>query len=478
MNPENQSDSLPSLTPRVAPWMKKAAGKTPLLNALFNQYGSPINLLHTGPFAQNVQAYRKVFTKHQLAHRVFFARKANKCRAFVIKARQLGCGVDTASYRELNQCLEAECDPEKLVLSAGMKNERVVRLALSNDVLIILDNRDECRLVNKMAGKLNKQARVGVRLSGFRVGDRKLYSRFGFDIQGATEFISCCLGEDKRFPHLLFEGFHFHLDGYSTGQRAKATLQVLDQVEALQQRGITTSFIDIGGGLLTNYLSDKTEWTTFWSELKKALQGQRSPITFQNDGLGYAVVNGKLTGTPQVYPYYNETPKEQFLDQVLSYTDTKNQSVASLLRKYDIEVRIEPGRSLLDQTGLTLATVGYRKQDQRGHWLVGLQMNRSQLYSSSADFLVDPLYIPMMDKNTGDPTAVYFTGSYCLEQDIILKRRIMLPQIPAIGDIIAFPNTAGYMMHFYETQSHLFDFSTNLVAKPQSSREFVRDKDW
>ena len=60
-------------------------------------------------------------------------------------------------------------------------------------------------------------------------------------------------------------------------------------------------------------------------------------------------------------------------------------------------------------------------------------------------------------------TPVFFTGGYCLEQDIILKRTIVLPCLPEIGDIVCFVNTAGYMMHFCETRSHLFEFATNVV---------------
>tara|TARA_R110000868_G_scaffold238842_3_gene493357 strand:- start:3291 stop:3593 length:303 start_codon:yes stop_codon:yes gene_type:complete len=37
-----------------------------------------------------------------------------------------------------------------------------------------------------------------------------------------------------------------------------------------------------------------------------------------------------------------------------------------------------------------------------------------------------------------------------------------LDQIGAIDDFVAFVNTAGYMMHFFETEAHLFELSQNL----------------
>ena len=57
---------------------------------------------------------------------------------------------------------------------------------------------------------------------------------------------------------------------------------------------------------------------------------------------------------------------------------------------------------------------------------------------------------------------VFFTGAYCLERDVLLKRKISLPQLPAIGDFVAIVNSAGYMMHFFETEAHLLELSQNL----------------
>lgn len=468
----------PPLTPITSPWMHEVVKDHSLLSDLFEQYGcSPINLHHLQPFADNYKAYETVLEKHDLQHTIFFARKANRCKDFAREAARLGFGVDTASYRELKQCLDLGCNADKLICTAAVKTERLVQLALNNDVLMVLDNADECRLVNRLASQLGKKPKVGIRISGFNYKGDKLYSRFGFDIADVVSFIRQCLGVEKEFNKLRFDGFHFHLDGYSVKQRGAALLQTIELTDQLQQLDISTSFIDIGGGFLTNYLSDKAEWESFWDVLKKAIQGKRAPLTFRNNGLGYKMINGQLHGSPDVYPYYNETPKEQFLDNVLSFQHKNGETAACLLHKRDIEIRMEPGRSLLAQTGMTIARVAHRKRDARGNWLVGLEMNRSQLSSSSADFLLDPLFIPLQSSGTKkELTPVYFTGAFCLEQDIILKRKIVLPHLPEIGDVTAFPNTAGYMMHFYETESHLLEKTTNLVTHSKLPFSFIPDE--
>jgi diaminopimelate decarboxylase len=129
---------------------------------------------------------------------------------------------------------------------------------------------------------------------------------------------------------------------------------------------------------------------------------------------------------------------------------------------------------------MTIARVVYRKYDSRGDLLIGLEMNRTQLFSSSADFLLDPslLYQQAPDHHDREVSA-YFVGASCLEQDVILKRKIRLEKVPDIGDLVCFPNTAGYLMHFYETETHLFELAKNLILEYQQDGglSFREDED-
>lgn len=473
-NADHSDDNLyPPLTPLLTPWMRKlTAGATPWA-ALFAQYGSPLNIHHMGPFGDNYREFREVLRHHRLRHQIFFARKANKCQAFVREADRLGFGVDTASYRELHECLAVGCDPAHLVLTAAIKEERLVRLAVEHGVPIMVDNLDECHLINRIAVELDKSANIGVRVSGFVFEGEELYSRFGVALEQVVSLVVERMGQGNEFSYLNVCGLHFHLNGYSRQQRGAALLQTIHCADQLREAGINVDFIDIGGGFLVRYLAHRHEWETFMTALRQAVLGERPPLTFQNNPLGLSLVDGKLHGEPTVYPYYNETPRAIFLEEILSYTDTSGATVAELLRDRDIELRMEPGRSLLDQCGVTAARVAFRKWDNNGELLVGLEMNRTQMFSSSADFLLDPIVIPTMPasaENT-NATSAYFVGAYCLEQDLLLKRKIALERVPEIGDVVCFPNTAGYMMHFFESEAHLFELATNLVAEPLQEQQ-------
>lgn len=463
-------DHPPKLTPCLHPWVRSLLKDATMHRHLASNFGSPLNLHHTDPFIENYRAYAELIESFSLSHQIFYARKANKCQAFVKAAKSHGFGVDTASFEELNQCISMGFDPARLVLTAAIKTKEMLTLAIKNEVLIVVDNHDEIDAIKALAANANTIAQVAVRVSGFVLGDKKLYSRFGFDISTVENVVKEHI---YIAEHIAYQGLHFHLNGYAIDERVAAFDQLFAVVDRFNKLGIETKFIDMGGGFLTNYLESEEEWIAFQDELKLALEGVRPPITFQNNGLGYYWKNDQIQGELQTYPYYNPTPKEQTLKQILE-SNTFHGTVAQGLRDRNIALRLEPGRSLVNQAGITLAKVVFRKKDANDQLLIGLEMNKTQLFSSSADFLLDPILIPISDHlptNEDETVNAYLVGAYCLETDVLLKRKITFPHVPQIGDFICFPNTAGYMMHFYESQSHLFELAENLILKPSSSEQ-------
>jgi len=452
------------LTPITSSWMHKTMDNREQINKLMETYGSPINLHYLPSFTKNIKDFQDVFKKHKINGQIYFARKANKSKSLVKEALSCGIGVDTASYQELHEALALGGNAENLVLTAAIKTRPLMELAVKHNIAIIIDNYDELELVQKVAEELNCVANIGIRLSGFTVNDQKLYSRFGFDIDIEKNKLVEWIGDRSKSNNVLFTGVHFHLDGYSIEQRAEAILQTLDVIEEFEIAAAKISFLDIGGGILMNYLESKTEWEQFQDRLQRAVLEKDAPITFKNNGLGFEKNSqgDGISGELKTYPYFNQIYGPAFLEQILTYKRPGDKPVLEYVRDKNIQLRIEPGRSLLNQVGLTIAKVVHRKKDSENNWLVGLDMNMSQLKSSSADFLLDPYVVYANPVKNAEITELYFTGAYCLEQDVILKRKLYFPKLPEIGDFVVFVNTGGYMMHFYETEAHLFNLSKNL----------------
>ncbi|RAV29244.1 type III PLP-dependent enzyme domain-containing protein [Sinomicrobium soli] len=455
-------DYLPELTPVVHPWVHELLRQEERMETALSLHGSPVNIHCTVPFRENIGKFRSVFDNLGLEYTLFFARKANKCLVYPEVALGEGEGVDTASYTELRECLEQGADPRKLVVTAAVKNKALVKLAVTHGVPLVIDNEDECRLIQSVCEEAGCTVPVQLRASHFRYEGEVLYSRFGFPVGEIPGWAGRNLGHDGTYHLLKYRGLHFHLSGYSTGQRAEALWQCLEAVRLLKEKGFATESIDMGGGILVNYLEQQTQWRDFFRELEKSVRGDRSPITIHNDGLGLQLYRGEVIGSPQVYPYFNREHGAEFLRTVLDSTNEKGERLCEVLRSQGIRVHLEPGRSLLDQCGITLAKVCFTKKDSAGNTLVGLEMNRTQLRSSSADFLSDPVHISRVS-SSGPEAEGYLVGGYCLEQEFILKRKIRFRNLPVTGDWIVFINTAGYMMHFYESRAHRFELAANLL---------------
>ena len=110
------------------------------------------------------------------------------------------------------------------------------------------------------------------------------------------------------------------------------------------------------------------------------------------------------------------------------------------------------------------------KRRSDGVPLVGLEMNRTQCRSTSDDFLVDPVLV--RSGAPGPAAEGFLVGAYCIEDELILQRRMHFPNGVAPGDVVAFVNTAGYQMHILESASHQIPLATNVV---RTSEGFTRD---
>ncbi|HLT88179.1 MAG TPA: alanine racemase [Sphingobacterium sp.] len=454
-------DKFYKLTPILHTWVENIVKHPTSLFTYIAQFGSPVNIHHLRPFEENIRAYERILDKYSIPHTIFFARKANKCLEIPIRAAALGQGVDTASQRELQQCIEAGIDSRKLILTAAVKNSALFKLAAQHNIAVVLDNDDELQLAQNTAQSAGTMLEINIRLSGFHCDGKKMHTRFGFNIDSVPNLLR---NLSSSHPNLYYTGLHFHLNGYDIAERVAAIEQSVQLIDELAAQHITTKSLDIGGGILMNYLYSEEEWLDFHTALREAITEKIPELTYQNDPLGIVKINGELFGEPTIYPYFNKIHKETLLEEILtSVSSIYRVPVHQLFTDRQLELRMEPGRSLLDQVGCTVAKVAFRKRDTEGRLLVGLEMNRTQLRSSSADFLLDPIHLPINGRtNTDERVFGYLVGSYCLEQELILKRKIQFNSYPEIGDLILFPNSAGYMMHFYESEAHLFELAKNI----------------
>ena len=441
---------LPPLTARLEPWMVEALADGPALNALVPD-DAPVNLHDTSAFARNVHELQDAAGEHGVSLDVFFARKTDKCVAYVDVACDEGFGLDVAGTNELSQTLEAGVHPSRIIVTAAVKTRSLVARAVEAGVTLSLDNADEVDRVRIEAERQGRTASVALRLARFRHEGQVLPSRFGFDV-GDCLAVAGGLVDSP----LTLEGLHFHLDGYDAPQRASAMDACLDLYAGLRSQGHPATFLDIGGGVPMSYLDSAEQWTTFWAAVDD------DPHAVTVDGTRYRRGDGR-----SLYPYHQSPTRGAWLGGLLA-TNHNGRTIASRLKELNVDLRCEPGRSVMDGCGMTVARVEFRRDcppsvNAREGTLVGLAMNRTQCRTTSEDFLVDPILVPQGVGGRSDACEGYLVGAYCMESEFLTKRRLRFDRGVAVGDLVAFPNTAGYMMHFMESRSHQFPLAPNLV---------------
>jgi diaminopimelate decarboxylase len=392
----------------------------------------------------------------------------------VDEAHGAGLGVDVASERELRQVLARGVPGSDVVVTAAVKPRALLELCAESRATVAIDNEDELALLLDVAARSSRAVPVALRLAPALGG--RTPTRFGLPPRELLQVVERHWG--SRAPaRLTIAGIHFHLDGYAPGDRVTALTESFAVIEALQERGHRPSFIDIGGGIPMSYLDDEAPWEQFWDAHRAALLGSREPLTFEGHGLGLTAHAGEIIGRPNLYPYHQAPVRGAWLAEVLGAavsTRTGRQTVAEALRARALQLRCEPGRSLADGCGLTAARVEFRKQRRDGTWLIGLAMNRTQCRSTSDDFLVDPLLVGSGgagDRATG-PIEGYLVGAYCIERELLTWRRLRFARGVDVGDIVVFPNTAGYLMHILESASHQIPLARNLVV-PAEGEPFL-----
>jgi diaminopimelate decarboxylase len=408
-----------------------------ILAELTDGLGSPLHFVLPRIFEENVSRMTREFADLGIDARILFAKKANKADCLVRSAARLGIGIDVASAPELAKALAGGVTGENIGVSGPEKDERLLALALHHDSLVAIDSVQELRRLTELAERTGRVARVLLRC---RMGADQ-HSRFGLAADERAAAVSLCV-ENSR--HVRLHGFAFHLDGYSTEERAHAANQMIDHCLEAQSRGLPfCRTVNIGGGLSVRYV-DPLDWKRFVGQDRVEHYHRRK--TF----------GGR-------YPYGAERPTVQAVRDIMTQLVNTGETLLARARRNRIEFITEPGRALLDQAGFTVFRVQQVKDRRRGEGYAILTVEGSSFSLSeqwfNSEYLPDPLLVTADPPRAAQPTddrgfLASVAGSTCLESDMLTWRKIRFPRVVEPGDRLVYLNTAGYQMDSNESPFH------------------------
>lgn len=370
------------------------------------EHGTPCYLYDEAEIRRMCRAYVDEFERIWPRMDVSYACKAFTAAAMMELALSEGLGLEVVSPGELTMALHCGCPPEKVTYHGTFKKEADLELAIAAETgAIVIDNLREIPLLAATAERLGRVQPVLVRANPTVEGlEHEVFTtvgsdtKFGLSIEHgyAAMGIEAALAE----PWLRVDGVHFHLS--SQQQEFEPYRQAMRRI----------------GDVIRVAQREHPDWRP-----RRVVAG------------GGRAVRYAPADSPQSERAWAEAIAGTFAEEVAPLCD------------HEVRLGIEPGRSVVAESGLMLYTVGPIKPagppgDERFHYVIvdgGLSDNpRHLMYGAHHEVMLarDPLGEPAMH--------VTICGRHS-EPDVLFPDR-RLPQLRS-GDVLAVQSTGAYTVN-------------------------------
>ena len=320
---------------------------------LAKEFGTPLYVYSKNHFIKQYKEFNNAFKN--INHKVFYAMKANFNLSVINTFVKLGSGVDANSEGELFRALKTGVNPSKIILTSVGKTKSEIKLGLEKDVLMIkAESEEEIELINKIAGEMNKVARVAIRVNPDVDAKTHPYistglssNKFGVDSKTALSIYK----RRKDFPNIQFTGIDMHIGSQiTTIDPFVEAVQKLSQIYfELKSDGLTLQHFDVGGGIGVNYKNENTfsinEFADRTIPLFKKLDCE---IIFEPGR--FLTANGGILVTEVLYNKTNGKKKFVIIDSAMN--DLLRPSI------YQAYHHIQPVHRFDDRKNITADIVG------------------------------------------------------------------------------------------------------------------------
>ena len=273
---------------------------------------------------------------------IAYSVKANSNLSVLKTFAKCGAGADVVSIGELKKALKAGISNNKIVYSGVGKTKDEIAFALKNKIeQFNVESIEELETIAKIAEQINTSANIALRVNPDisagghpKISTGKKTDKFGIPISEAKKVYELA----KKFKSLKIVGIDIHIGSQIRHLTPfkKAFKKVLSFCMELDKLGFNIKNIDLGGGIGINYDTDEQD--------------------------------------------------QQFL---IEYTNL----IKSTFKKTNKKIIIEPGRFLVANAGILVASVLYKKTiDSKNFLIIDAGMNdlmRPALYD--ARHIIRPL---------------------------------------------------------------------------------------
>lgn len=207
---------------------------------------TPFYLFDEVLFKNNYNSLSTILDKMSCRFSIAYSIKTNPLKEIVSKAKDLGAWAEVTSYSEL---LSAErCGFEEIYFNGIYKTDEEMIHAARIGATIILDGHDQISRISNIAAKINKNLKVGIRISSFPILNDN-GTRFGI---AATEpELKQVVNNLLSISNIDLYCLHIHLG--TNISNPGLYQQALDRLYKIgiimKDLGVDVRLYDLGGGM-------------------------------------------------------------------------------------------------------------------------------------------------------------------------------------------------------------------------------------
>ncbi len=350
---------------------------------IVRKYGTPTYCYSLNRLRNNIRNFQQSFKS--ISPLICFSVKSNNNRQILKEIKKFGVGADVVSKGEMMQALKAGILPKKIVFSGVGKKTEELKFAIEKKILLInTESESEIFEIERLAKLKKKIVNIGIRLNP--------------NIDAKTlKKISTGKHEDKF------------------GLTEKAFLNILNKFENSKYVKVKCLSVHIG-----SQITDYKPYLKMLNVLDLIIKKSKYIFEYVDLGGGMGIQYDKKT-------------------KVFNYKKY-NKIIKKFLKRHNVKIIFEPGRSLIANTAVLFTQIIYIKNTNKKKFIIlDAAMNdlmRPALYGSYHSI------IPLLKTNKKNKRIHDFVGPVCETTDKFLSVKsfqdLKEKEFVAISDVGAY----------------------------------------
>jgi diaminopimelate decarboxylase len=366
---------------------------------LADEYKTPLYVYDQTDIEFRVNEYKRAFKSNKIKTKIAYASKAILTDYIAKLMQKMDLAIDAISIGDMYALIKAGFDMGNVYLHGNSKSTKEIDYAIKNNIgKIVIDNLQEVEIIKSLSKKYDKKVQVMFRINPdiYAKTHRHLVtaeknSKFGIDKENGELFT--VIKDISKDSNLIFNGLHCHIGSQVNESKTflSEVKSMIDLAHKLQvEFGVTVKELNFGGGYAIREKGD-----------------QKEP---DNSALLTSIV-------------------EFVEDQI----DQQNLNLE--------QITIEPGRSLVGPSGMTIYSVENTKTTAGGLEYIMVDGGMADNIRPS---LYDAYYEAVAVSNvvSTNVNQASIAGKCCESGDILIKE-VLMPVVKR-GDYIAVFSTGAY----------------------------------